>query len=369
MLNEGSGPPVHAPPPASAPTKPPPPPQPRSASQHHSQQSQPLPPQQHTLPSTPVQSGPTAFDYPQSVQPSPARSMSRDYHLAQQTPFGSPPLYAGPGRPQPPPLQQVSGSHDMRSPSANSMPLQSPYARTSVGSMRADNTGYFPSQHHPDLASPIQSSRYPPSGSYPPRDPRDSYSQSSGPMGSPIATGHPPGFHPGPSTIPQTPPVGTPGGAHPHLITQQHGRSGSAQTYHAYPQSQQFASPITSNHSLPPSDNMRPPSQPLTPHGPPLSASSRQSIGAGIFPQPSSPYQQRMPSSGVPYSPYSQHQQQHPLPPQQPSPHVAHRPQPPPLKRRFSEPPACTTSRQFTIMRWIRIARPCLRATASGASV
>lgn len=347
MLNDGSGPaaqahvavPPHPPASASASSPSKPPPQPRPASQHHPQQSQQLPPQQHPLPSTPIQNGPPpTFDYPQSVQPSPARSVSRDYHPAQQTPFTSPPPhgvgtpYPAPGRPQPPPLQQLSSSHDMRSPSSSSVPLQSPYARTPVASTRADNTAYpFPPSHsHPDLASPVQSNRYPSSASYPPRDPRDSYSQPSGPMASPGATGHhPSGYYPGPSTMPQTPPVGTPGGAHPHLITHQHGRSGSAQSYHAYPPSQQFASPITTNHPLPPSDHMRPPSQPPTPHGPPLSAGSRQSVGAAVFAQPSSPYQQRAPSLGVPYSPFAQ-QQQHPHPPQQPSPRAAPQSQPSP---------------------------------------
>lgn len=341
MLNDGSGPATQAPAPASASASAPPKllPQSRSASLHHSQQSQPLPPQQHPLPSTPIQNGPPpAFDYSQSLQPSPARSMSRDYHPAQQTPFTSPPPhivgtpYAAPGRPQPPPLQQLSNTQGMRSPSASSIPLQSPYARTPVASMRADSAGYpFPSHPHPELASPVQSNRYPPSASYPPRDPRDSYPQPSGPMASPSATGHPPpGHYPGPSTMPQTPPVGIPGGAHPQVVTQQHGRSGSAQSYHAYPPSQQFASPITTSHPLPPSDHMRPPSQPPTPHGPPSSAGSRQPVGANIFAQPSSPYQQRVPSSGVPYSPFPQQQQQHSQQPQQPSPQVAPRPQPSP---------------------------------------
>lgn len=341
MLNDGSGPSqasASAPAPASAPAKPPQ--QSRPTSQHRSQQSQPLPPQQHPLPSTPIQNGaPPAFDLPQTVQRSPARSISRDYHPTQQTLFTSPPPhgvstpYAAPGRPQPPPLQQFSSNHDMRSPSVNSIPLQSPYARTPAASVRADSTGYpFPSHPHPDLTSPVQSNRYPPSASYPSRDSRDSYSQPNGPMASPSAASHPPSaYYSGPPTMPQTPPVGTPGGAHPHLITQQHGRSGSAQSYPAYPPSQQFASPITTNRPLPPSDHMRPPSQPPTPQGPPLSAGSRQSFGAGIFAQPSSPYQQRVPSSGVPYSPFpQQQQQQHPQPAQQPSPHVAPRPQPSP---------------------------------------
>lgn len=355
MLNDGSGPAAqnHAaappqPPPAAASASSPPkaqPQQPRPTSQHRSQRSQP-PPQQHPLPSTPIQNGPPpSFDYPQSIQPSPARSASRDYQPAQQTPFTSPPPhgvgipYAAPGRPQPPPLQQLSNPHDMRSPSSSSVPLQSPYARTPVASMRADNTAYpFPSHPHPDLASPVQSNRYPSSATYPPRDPRDSYSQPSGSMVSPSATGHP-NYYPGPSPMPQTPPVGTPGAAHPHLINHQHGRSGSAQSYPAYPPSQQFASPVATNHPLPPSEHMRPPSQPPTPHGPPLSAGSRQSVGAGVFAQPSSPYQQRASSSGLPYSPFPQQQQQ-------PSPHLAHQPQPSPqaafqrAQSTYDQPPA-----------------------------
>lgn len=289
------------------------------------------------MPSTPVQTVPphSFHDHPQSIQPSPVRTMSREYHPAHGTPFASPPAYGAPtpygahGRP-PPPLQQLA-SNDMRSPSAGAPPMQSPYARTTpAASVRADSVGYpFPSpgHPHPDSASPVQQHRQPPPAGYPPRE---SYSQPSGSMTSPRPMVHPPaGFYPGPSQpMPQTPPVNTPGGANPYMNHQnQHQRSASAQSHHSYP-SQTFASPIATNHP-PPSEHIRQLSQPPTPHGPPLSAGSRQSASAGPFAQPPSPYQPRVSSSGAPYPQYPQHQQ--PLPPQQHlQQHQQHQPQPQP---------------------------------------
>lgn len=343
MLNEGSG-PAGAP----APGKPPPPPRPAP----QQQRQQPPPPQPHMLPSTPVQTAPphSFRDHPHSAQPSPDRTMSREYHPSHGTPFTSPPPYGAPapyapsGRPQPPPLQQLSSNNDMRSPSAGPAFAQSPYTRNpSAPSVRADSVGYpFPSpgHPHPDSVSPVQQHRYPPSSGYPPRD---SYSQPSGPMASPAPMGAPPpGYFPGHQPMPQTPPVGTPGGAHPYL-NQQRQRSSSAQSHHSYPP-QAFASPITMNHPPPQPDHMRHPSQPSTPHGAPLSAGPRPSTGAGTFAQPQSPYQSRVSSSGAPYPSFPpQQQQQPPLPPQhhqqQPSPHVTPRPQPsprPPVQRALS---------------------------------
>lgn len=338
MLNEGAAP---AGAPASSARPPPPPPHPRPGSQ---QQRRQHPPPQHALPSTPVQTVPPHpfHDHPQSTQPSPARTMSREYHPAHQTPFASPPPpsygaptpYAAPGRPQPPPLQHLSGSVDMRSPGAGPAPMQSPYTRnTPNSSARAESAAYpFPSpgRPHPDSASPLQQHRYPPSGPYPPRD---GFPQQSGPMASPGPVGHPPlGYFPSQQPpVPQTPPVGTPGGSHPYL-TQGHQRTASAQSHNSYP-SQPFVSPVNTNHHPPPSDQIvRQPSQPPTPHGPPLSAGPRhQSAGPGTFAQPPSPYQPRISTAGGPYPPYppSQHPQQPPQQ-QQPSPHVHSRPQPSP---------------------------------------
>lgn len=339
MLNEGSGPARAAGAPAAARPPPPPPARPGSQHQHqhqHQQQYHQQPPQQHPMPSTPVQTvAPQSFrDHPPSVQPSPARSMSRDYHPGQGTPFGSPPAHPAstpyaPGRPQPPPLPHLAGTHDMRSPSAGPPPAQSPYARTTpAASVRPDSGGAYPfprpGHPHPDsTASPIQQHRYPPSGNYPLMD---GYSQVTGPIA---------GTFPG---MPQMAPVGAPGEPHPYL-TQQHQRSASAQSHHSYPPNQPYASPIITNHPPPPPDQTRQPSQPPTPHGNPLSAAPRQASGAGTFAQPSSPYQPRNSSSGPPHPLYPpQHPVQHPPPPlhpqqqqqQQSSPHITPGQQPSP---------------------------------------
>ncbi|PSR78063.1 CYTH-like domain-containing protein [Coniella lustricola] len=375
MLNDGAaaagaqGARKPPPPPQGQPQPPPPPHAARPASRHQLQQQQQ---QQHPhgLPSTPIQTGPPphAFHdhHPPSVQPSPARSLSREYHGGPQTPFGSPPppqQYGGPtpygasGRPQPPPLQHLSSSSmDMRSPGAGPGSVVSPYPRNTPNSaVRADSAGYpFPSPGHPhppDLASPVQQHRYPPSaGAYPP--PREGYPPphaasvaSPGPMGHPP----PPGYFPVPhqqhpqhpqqqqqqqqqQPVPQTPPVGTPGGPH-HYLSQPHQRSGSTPSHHAYP-SQPFVSPVVTNHPPPPhaqhpqqqqqQQQQRPSSsQPPTPHGPPLSTSSRQSSGPVPFAQSPSPYQPRLPSSG---GQYPQYPAQHP---QQPPPHQQGPPAPP----------------------------------------
>lgn len=334
MLNDGGAAAAAAGAPA-APGKPPP----RPVSQHHHKQQHP---QQHHLPSTPIQTVPTHsfHDHPQSVQPSPVRTMSHDYHstAAHHTPFASPPTYgptastpyAAPGRPPPPPLQPLS-SNNVRSPSTGSAHVPaSPYSRAtpSGGPHRADSAGYpFPSPGHPhsEYASPVQAHRYPPSGPYPPQ--RESYSQPSGPMASPGPAGHPPpGYFPPQHAVPQTPPVGTPVGAHPNLAQHQHQhqRSASAQSQHVYPQQPPYASPIATNHPPPPSEHGRQPSQPATPLGPPMSTQPRQqSSGQPTFAQPQSPYQHRVSSTGAPYPPYPPQQQQR-------SPHVAPRPQPSP---------------------------------------
>lgn len=350
ILNDGSGPAGAAGAPAAA--NPPPPPPARPASQYqHQQQYHQQPPQQQALPSTPIQTVPphSFNDHPQSIQPSPARSMSRDYHPSQGPPFGSPPPHSASNpyatsRPQPPALPHLASNHDMRSPSAGPPVAHSPYTRTTpAASARADYP--FPSPGHPphpdSTASPIQQHRYPPSGGYPPRD---SYSQPSGPMASPGPAVHTTAGYFSGQPMPQTPPVGTPGGAHSYL-THQHQRSASAQSHHSYPPNQPYASPIVTNHPPPPSDHMRQPSQPPTPHGPPLSAATRQASGAGTFAQPPSPFQPRGSSSGAPHPPYPPHHPvQHPPPPppphlqqqqqqqlhQQPSPHVTPRLQPSP---------------------------------------
>lgn len=355
----------------------------RPPSQHMQQQPPPPqhPGQHHPPPSTPIQNVPPPsfhHDHPQSVQPSP------NYHLAHAAPtnfassppYGAPTSYGAPGRPPPPPLQQLTTNNSMRSPSAGPAHVPpSPYARTPVAQPRGDSAAYpFPSPGHPHPhphphphqhqdASPVQQHRYIPPNAYPHRD---SYSQPSpgpGPGPSPGAMGHgppPPGYFSSHQVMgPHTPPVGTPGGAHPYLTQQQHSRSTSVQSQQSYPPQQPpFASPVSATRPPPPSEQQptRQLSQPPTPQqqqqqGPPLSTASRHS-GTFAQPQPPSPYQQRVSSSGAPYPPYpaqaslAPHQQQQqqpqpqsqppppqtpyqqPLPPQHQSPHVAPRPHP-----------------------------------------
>ena len=120
--------------------------------------------------------------------------------------------------------------------------------------------------------------------------------------------------------MPQTPPIGTPGSAHPYL--HQRSQSTHSTSTPTSAQSQQqygppYGSPVVSTHPLPPSEYARQPSQPPTPLGPPLSAGPRPSPGGGSFAQPPSPYQQRM-SATNPY-PYQSQQQMSPAPPPPPS--------------------------------------------------
>ncbi|KUI64166.1 mRNA-capping enzyme subunit beta [Cytospora mali] len=161
-------------------------------------------------------------------------------------------------------------SNSVRSPSAGSVTIPaSPYSRhtPSVASASGSvSAGYpFPSPGRPyaDSTSPVQAHRYPPATAYPPRE---SYSQAAPHMpspGTPVPPGPPSaGYFQGqqhsiPPPLPQTPPVGTPGGAHPYLAQHQRSQSvhsnstpTSAKSQHPYPP-QQFASPVTINHPLP----------------------------------------------------------------------------------------------------------------------
>ncbi len=101
--------------------------------------------------------------------------------------------------------------------------------------------------------------------------------------------------------MPQTPPVGTPGGAHPYL----HQRSQSthstptptsAHSQHQYGVPYGQGSPILAHHQPPPQahEAVRHPSLPPTPLGPPLPASQRAASGPSSFAQPQSPYQHKL---------------------------------------------------------------------------
>ncbi|KAK4237523.1 CYTH-like domain-containing protein [Achaetomium macrosporum] len=260
------------------------------------------PAQQPTLPSTPVQANPQQSfrDYSQT-QPSPGRHITQDYG-AQHLPsgaFASPPPFqtasAGPyaSRPAPPQLQQMPPS-DLRSPSLGAGPAPSPYRQTSAASLSSASGYPFPPQQSP--TSPVQRHQYPPTSTYH----RDSYPPPAGPVGmtGPSATAS----YMQASHIPQTPPVGTPGTAHPYMHRSQSSHSTPTPTS-AHSQPAQYGapyahgSPVATPRPLAQADpQQRQSSQPPTPGGAaPLSARPAQSLGYG---QPPSPYQQRLPTAG-----------------------------------------------------------------------
>ncbi|CAG8953920.1 hypothetical protein HYFRA_00010881 [Hymenoscyphus fraxineus] len=214
-------------------------------------------------------------------------------------PYTSSPSYPNnySGRPPPPPPIQAPPHNDLRSPARFS--AQSPYQQTP-----SSNTSQYPFPPAQTPQSPAQHHQYPASFQH-----RDSFSQSNPP---------PPHLqqhnslgqqHGQVSPAPQTPPIGMPGAPHPYLQHQRSHSSVSASTptptsAHSqqppyYPPQYSQDSPGGSGHFSHPqiSQHQRhqsQQSQPGTPLGPPLT--QRQS--SGIFPQPSSPYQQRTHSQG-----------------------------------------------------------------------
>ncbi|KAK4187482.1 CYTH-like domain-containing protein [Podospora australis] len=302
MLNDNGG------PPASTPTKPPlqlPSLQPAAG---HGQQQHSM--QQSPLPSTPIQAIPQpAFrDYNPQPLPSPSRHVSHDYGGAPLPPsgaFASPPQYPNSGpyasRPPPPPIQPMPSS-ELRSPSVGSGPIPpSPYRQTPVSSV-STSAGYpFPPSHQTPT-SPVQRHQYPQArDSYS----RDVYGQPAAPVG---MTGPPvgaPSYMQGPH-VPQTPPIGTPGGHQSYLQRSQSTHSTSTPTS-AHSQPGPYGapfvhgSPVAAAHPLPQPDQ-RQSSQPPTPGGA-ASFSARPPHATGSFAQPSSPYQQRLPSNVTGYHP------------------------------------------------------------------
>ncbi|KAK0736027.1 CYTH-like domain-containing protein [Apiosordaria backusii] len=311
MLNDNG-------PAASTPSKPPQPPTLQPALQHHHQVQQQQMHPQRSLPSTPIQTNiqQPFRDYGQP-QPSPSRHVSHDYG-AQHMPssaFASPPPYpsAGPygaGRPPPPPIQPMPPA-ELRSPSVSSGPVPSPYRQT-PGSSISTAGGYpFPQQQPP--TSPVQRHQYPPTSVYP----REGYGQPTAVAG---MTGPPggPSYMQG-SHVPQTPPVGTPGGPHAY-VQRSHSAHSTPTPTSAHSQPAQYGapfvqgSPVATPHSLPHQDLQRQSSLPPTPGGavPPLSARPVQvSTGYG---QPTSPYSQRLPAPSFQSTP-----QTSPPPPPPPS--------------------------------------------------
>ncbi|KAI1424942.1 CYTH-like domain-containing protein [Xylaria sp. FL1777] len=282
-------------------------------------------------PGTPGQAAPpppphSFRDYSHSTHASPV-SQPREYpppghpnHGLSSTgpkpaPYASPTAYhhSSPsssysGRPSVPPLQPLA-PHDIRSPSSASLSGPSPYRQTPTSSISIASTAgsypFPPTQQPP--ASPGQRHPYGPSNYS-----RDSYSSQPA-VGSHGSVSYPQGQQPQQSQqqqpIPQTPPVGTPGGSHQYL----HQRSlsihstptptsahGQHPPYPPYGQS----SPVAIHHPPPThldqQHHRHQSPQPATPLGPPMTAPPRQSP-ATSYQQPPSPYQQRVPPAPVPY--------------------------------------------------------------------
>ncbi|KAI0170033.1 mRNA-capping enzyme subunit beta [Pestalotiopsis sp. NC0098] len=314
-------------------------------------------PSMASAPHTPIQPRPHRGlrDYNQPVHGSPSQAPApppNEYHAGHPPP-GPPGAYVSPTtqhppanaftpRPAPPPLQPPGPNHDPRSPGSAQMSGPSPYRHTPTSSLNAGSQGYpFPPTHVQNQlpASPQQRHQYGPPSNYP-RDSRDSFASPGGPVPPPIGmpSGHgSAGYFPGQQAMPpQTPPVTTPGGSqHPYMQPQQpqHQRSQSLQSTStatptsAHPQpfgtpyGPQTGSPATTTRALSQFDHrdQRQSSQPPTPLGPP--AAPRQV--SAQYPQPQSPYQQRMSSVSVPappQSPYSTHPLQQ-IPPQSQSHH------------------------------------------------
>ncbi|KAI0002358.1 mRNA triphosphatase CET1 [Xylariaceae sp. FL0662B] len=263
-------------------------------------------------PATPVQTGPPplAFrgDYSHSTHASPAPQPHE--YPASQAPFASPTTYHPPpiafaGRPPVPPLQPP-GPHDMRSPGSASISGPSPYRQTPTSSLSNASGGYpFPPTQQPPT-SPVQRHQYGPPGAYP----RDGYPSQQQPP--PPASGASVPYMQGQQqptqlSMPQTPPVGTPGGSQQYL----HQRSMSIQSTSTptsalsqppgYGPPYMQGSPVATTHHHPPhldqhqqQHYQRQTSQPPTPLGPP----PRQSP-ATAYQQPPSPYQHRASSASA----------------------------------------------------------------------
>lgn len=289
-------------------SKPAPPPQPQPQPQQQAGQQPSHQQVQHNQhqshPSTPIQgvASQSFRDYGNHPQASPSRGLPQEYgaHQMQPGPYGSPQAYQPQapfsGRPAPPPLQPLS--NDARSPGAASIlgAGPSPYRPTPTSSVSSVSGGYPfpPPQQTP--GSPGQRHQYPPPAGYPGRE---GYPQSAGGISGPSNAAGPSPYMQG-SSMPQTPPVGTPGGTHPYL--QQRTSSTYAATPPAAAAHQQygapFGSPLSTTHPAPPySEFGRQHSQPPTPLGPP----PRQPSAPHGYAQPPSPYQQRMSSTGSGY--------------------------------------------------------------------
>ncbi|OTA57388.1 mRNA triphosphatase CET1 [Hypoxylon sp. EC38] len=271
----------------------------------------------HSTHASPV---PHPHDYPSVAAPN---HPNHTHTPGSAGPYPSPTSYNPPtnafaGRPPVPPLQPP-GPHDLRSPGSASISGPSPYRRTPTSSVSNASGGYpFPSTQQPPV-SPVQRHPYGPPGASagPGVGPsvsagaysRDSYSNPQHGSVS-YASGQQQ-----PQPLPQTPPVGTPGGSHQYLHQRSHSIQSTPTPTSAHSQPPSYGPPyvqgspvatthphpLALDHHQPQPQHQRQPSQPLTPLGQPLPGPPRQSPAVS-YQQPPSPYQKRISTASTPYS-------------------------------------------------------------------
>ncbi|KAI0599109.1 CYTH-like domain-containing protein [Biscogniauxia sp. FL1348] len=302
--------------------------------QHQPPQPQPRPPSasaqlatpNSATPATPIQSGPPPHsfrDYSHSTHASPV-AQPHEYPSSTAGPYASPTSYhppanAFPGRPPVPPLQPPA-PQDLRSPGSASLSGPSPFRQTPTSSVSAASGGYpFPTaqqqqQQQQPPASPIQRHQYGSSSAYS----RDGYGpqQQAAPPASAVSymQSQQQQQQQQQQSLPQTPPVGTPGGSHQYL----HQRSLSVQSTptptsaHSQQQNQHppygppyaQGSPVAATHQHQ-HQYQHQSSQPPTPVGPPMPGLARHSPVAS-FQQPPSAFPHK-PSAAATYPPKSIH--------------------------------------------------------------
>ncbi|KAI0380309.1 mRNA triphosphatase CET1 [Hypomontagnella monticulosa] len=302
-------------------------------------------------PSTPAHAGPPPqsfrdYSHPTHASPGPhpheyppaAASNHPNHTPGSAGPYQSPTSYNPPpnafaGRPPVPPLQPPS-SHDIRSPGSASISGPSPYRRTPTSSISAGSAGYpFPTQQPP--VSPVQRHhQYGPPSAGPgvgpsasvgaPTYSRDSYNNPQPQHGS-VSYAH------SQQPLPQTPPVGTPGGSHQYMHQRSHSIQSTPTPTSAHSQSAPYGvpfqgSPVTTTHphqisidhqhqSQHQHQHQRQPSQPPTPLGQPLPGPPPRQSPALSYQQPTSPYQKRISSAQAPYPPQPMQTSPKPPPP------------------------------------------------------
>ncbi|KAK6949687.1 hypothetical protein Daesc_009771 [Daldinia eschscholtzii] len=308
-----------------------------------------------TAPSTPAHASPhpqSFREYTHQTRASPGQHQQHPHEYPNHTPvsanpnpYQSPTSYnpqtnAFTGRPPVPPLQPP-GPHDLRSPGSASISGPSPYRRTPTSSVSTVSGGYpFPSTQQPPV-SPAQRHQYgPPSASAgpgvgpsapagvyshsrdsynnsqpPPPPPQQPQQQQSQPQHGSISYAH--SQQQQAQQLPQTPPVGTPGGSTQYLHQRSHSIQSTPTPTSAHSQSAPYGppyiqgSPVATIHPHPllidqqqqqqqQSQHQRQPSQPPTPLGQPIPPRLSPAVS---YKQPPSPYQKRASTISATYPP------------------------------------------------------------------